>query len=167
LLSEDWSMYLDDCERIYISCGHSSSKLLYNSTNHNHKNKKNKNGAIDKNNPKVINIPFQSLRPTLEEVKRICRCCATCLIVPPSCDEDGDSDRCGKNTMIAPTIRRGIPKFDILPMLTKKRKSLINNVMNDGYGEVLIWEIQHELLIGWRNSIEDIEDDEGGSFLYF
>ena len=169
LLTEDWSEYLDDAEQIFISCGHSSSKLLYNAPGGNKKYKKKKQGALAKGNPKVHKISFQTNRPTLEEVKRICRCCATCWVVPPVAQEEDSVV-----AVNAPTIRRGIEKGHILPMETKKRKNMVQKVLQEGYGEIMVWEVPNtkgdggDVLTrsGWRNSMLDVEEDEGFSFLY-
>ena len=166
LLVEEWSIYLEECEHIFISCGHSSSKLLFNTSGANKKYKKKKQGAILKTDPKVFKVPFQSARPTLEEVKRICRCMATCWVVPPAEDE-GE----GEDQLKAPLIRRGIPSSDILPMETKRRKGVVKRVLEESYGEIMVWEVPQsgELLVGsgWRNVIKDVEEEDGGNFLYF
>ena len=68
----------------------------------------------------------------------------------------------------APMIRRHIPSYEILPMETKKRRKVVGKVLEDGYEEVMVWELKEEVVVGcgWRNVIEEVEEEEGGSWLY-
>ena len=172
LLMEEWSDYIEESNKIFVSGSSSALKLLYKDAKGG--KKKLNPGAITKTNPKVHKISFQTNRPTIEECKRICRCCATCWVTPLRYGNENQSDseeseeEEEERVLQAPMIRRHIPSYEILPMETKKRKKVVGKVLEDGYGEVMVWELKEEVVVGcgWRNVIEEVEEEEGGSWLY-
>ena len=169
LLLDEWSLYLEEAGRVWVSCGKSSAKLLYRSAGGKKKDKKKNLGALSKESENVIKVPFQTAKPTLEECKRICRCLATCWIQPTAYNDGEDDGNKTSTSVVRPPMRRGIPASDILPMETKRRKNIVKSVLEDGYGEVMVWEVPEERVTdsGWRNHIVDVEEEDGGSFLYF
>ena len=170
LLSDEWSIYLEEAEKVWISASHTAAKLLYSSAGGKKQDKRKNQGAVSKQDARVLKVPFQTGRPTLEECKRICRCLATCWVVPSKYQDVEEDDEGNDEYLVdAPKIRRGIPPSEILPMETKRRRNVVERVLEEGYGEILLWEVKEKTLTGsgWRNEIRHIDEDEGGSFLFF
>ena len=77
LLSESWKEYLAEADRIWISANKTSRKVLFQAPGYGGSKKKKTgraSGALQKENPSIQKVPFPTARPTLDEVRRVCRC---------------------------------------------------------------------------------------------
>eukprot|EP00946_MAST-07B_sp_MAST-7B-sp1_P003238 g3238.t1 len=140
LLTESWKEYLAEADTIWISANKTSRNVLFQAPGYAGSKKKKKKkktgragGALRKDNPAIQKVPFPTARPTLDEVRRVCRCAATCLVLP--------AGQAAAAPLRGPTIRRRIPRGAVLPLDTKARRDATSRVICAGFGEIMLWEL--------------------------
>ena len=133
LLSESWKEYLAEADRIWISAN-KTGKVLFQAPGYGGSKKKKTgraSGALQKENPSIQKVPFPTAQPTLDEVRRVCRCAATCLVLPA-----GQAAAAPLPARQFGRILRGA----VLPLDTKARRCYIE-VICAGFGEIMLWEL--------------------------